>query len=76
MVVTADLKGRQLLMPAQPFSRGKRGLQDQLRVWQEEHAFLGERDAFAGSPEQSDIELFFQGTDLMADGWLGDLQFL
>ena len=64
MIMAADLKRGQLLMAAQPFSCGKRGLQDQLRVWQEEHAFLGERNAFAGSPEQSDIKLFFQGTDL------------
>ena len=70
----ADVKKLNIFVPAKAFLGGKSGFQDVVRVREKQDPFCGQRDTLAGPGEKLDIELFFQGTDLMADCGLGDLQ--
>ena len=72
--MTADVKVDEIFVFAQSFFGRMHGLQDQLSVRQKLDSLRRNCYAFAGSLEQLDSKLLFQGLNLMADCRLADLQ--
>ena len=70
VIMAADIKGKDMLLPAQPLLSGQSGFQNDLGIREKHHSFLGKRNAFAGTAEQFHIQFLFQCPDLMAHSWL------